>query len=138
MIRSGFERTGIALPAMLCDDSCHDLECGASMCGMITDAEPKQPTMADERSDNDSEIGLRSSGLGGLPVSVDLGWATTKTLETFHTLDLPYPINAYGPVSRVGVSPALGRLFQLDLPDVRYPQGKGSRGRPVEFRVLIH
>jgi hypothetical protein len=56
-IRSGFEWIGITLPSRECDDSCHDLELGAAMWGITTDAGPKQASLGDKRSDSESETG---------------------------------------------------------------------------------
>jgi len=65
MIRSRFEWTGMALPSIQCDDSCHDLEHGAAMWGITTNPEPKRAIMGDKRSNGESE-----TGMGNMPVGL--------------------------------------------------------------------
>jgi hypothetical protein len=56
-IRSGFERIAMMLPSMQGDDSCHDLEHGAAMWGITTDAKLKQTLWADQSSNAEFDCG---------------------------------------------------------------------------------
>src|SRR5262245_36086254 len=64
MICSGFAWIEITMPSLQRDDSYHDLERGAAMWGITTDAKAKQAIVGDSNSDDGPVIGPRNSVSG--------------------------------------------------------------------------
>jgi hypothetical protein len=67
MIRSGFKWTGVALPPMPGDDSRYDLEHGAAMWGIATDAEPRQACVRGKGSGRKATTDLGNMVVGWYP-----------------------------------------------------------------------
>jgi hypothetical protein len=77
LIHSGFQWTGVALPPMPGDDSRYDLEHGAAMWGIATDAEPRQACMRGKGSGRKA-----TTDLGNMVV----GWHPPATTSTCFNL----------------------------------------------------